>query len=47
MLMGFTDETVAVELRGGTLTIRWDREGSGHIFMTGPAAEVFRGEIEV
>ena len=47
MLMGFTDETVAVELRGGTLTIRWDREGSGHIFMTGPVAEVFRGEIEV
>ena len=35
------------ELRGGTLTIRWDREGGGHIFMTGPAEEVFRGELEV
>ena len=47
MLMGYTDETVRVELRGGILTIRWDREGSGHIFMTGPAEEVFKGEIEV
>ncbi len=47
MLMGYTDGTVRVELRGGTLTIRWDRNGSGHIFMTGPAVEVFCGEIEV
>ena len=47
MLMGYTDDTVQVELRGGTLTIRWDREGGGHIFMTGPAEEVFRGELEV
>lgn len=47
MLMGYTDGTVRVELRGGTLTIRWDRDGSGHCFMTGPAVEVFRGEIEV
>lgn len=47
MLMGYTDDTVQVDLLGGTLTIRWDRGGSGHIFMTGPAEEVFRGEIDV
>lgn len=45
ILMGYTDETVQVDLRGGTLSIRWDREGSGHIFMTGPAVEVFSGEL--
>ncbi len=47
MLMGYTDDTVRVRLRGGTLTIRWDRSGSGHIFMTGPAVEVFCGEIRI
>lgn len=44
VLSGRTDETVEVELRGGTLTITWDRE-SGRVFMTGPAVEVFRGEF--
>lgn len=47
ILMGYTDDTVEVELAGGTLSIRWDRSGSGHLFMTGPAVEVFRGEIDV
>ena len=28
-------------LRGGKLVIRYERE-SGHLFMTGPAVEVFR-----
>ncbi len=42
--MGYTDREVEVTLRGGKLTILWDEE-SGHIFMTGPAAEVFHGEI--
>ncbi len=45
ILMGYTDDTVQVDLLGGTLSIRWDREGSGHIFMTGPAVEVFSGEL--
>ncbi|GIW41148.1 MAG: diaminopimelate epimerase [Candidatus Binatia bacterium] len=35
-----------VALRGGELEIDW-REGDGHVYMTGPATEVFRGEIEV
>ena len=32
-----------VRLRGGELTVRYDRE-TGHCFMTGPAVEVFTGE---
>lgn len=46
ILMGYTDEEVTVSLRGGDLVIRWDRE-TGHAFMTGPAVEVFRGEIQI
>ena len=30
---------------GGTLTIEW-RESDNHVYMTGPAAFVFDGEIE-
>ena len=43
-LMGYTDDVVRVSLRGGELTIAWNRD-TGHGFMTGPAAEVFQGEI--
>jgi diaminopimelate epimerase len=35
---------VTVTLDGGDLEIEW-RESDGHVLMTGPAAEVFRGEI--
>ena len=41
---GFTNDTVTVRLRGGELQIEWDQE-SGDIYMTGPAEEVFEGEI--
>ena len=44
ILNGFTGRTVTVSLRGGDLTIEWDRE-SNHVFMTGPAEEVFSGEV--
>lgn len=44
VLSGRTENTVEVELKGGTLSITWDRE-SGHVFMTGPAVEVFQGEF--
>ena len=37
---------VDVELLGGHLDIEW-RESDGHVYMTGPAAEVFTGEIEL
>jgi len=46
-LSGRTGQTVQVELKGGNLTIHWDREGSGHVFMTGPAVEVFEGEFNI
>lgn len=42
ILMGYTDNKVRVSLRGGDLTITWNRE-TGHVFMAGPAAEVFSG----
>ncbi len=41
-----TEDKVLVHLRGGDLTIEYDR-ATNHVFMTGPATEVFEGEIEV
>lgn len=46
VLAGYTDTKVEVELLGGTLTVEWDRERDT-VYMTGPAVEVFSGEIEV
>ena len=43
VLTGRAGRDVTVHLRGGDLRIRWD-EDSGHVFMTGPATEVFSGE---
>ena len=43
ILNGLTDDTVLVHLRGGDLTITYDRN-TNHVFMTGPATEVFTGE---
>lgn len=41
-----TDDKVLVHLRGGDLTIEYDRD-SNHVFMTGPATTVFSGEIDL
>lgn len=41
-----TDDKVLVHLRGGDLVIEYDRD-TNHVFMTGPATEVFTGEIFV
>ena len=46
MMLGLVEDTVEVQLIGGNLEITWDRE-SGHVFMTGPAVEVFSGEIDL
>lgn len=46
MMHGLVEDEVEVQLKGGNLQIRWDRE-SGHVFMTGPAVEVFNGEIDL
>jgi len=44
MLRGAVDRQVTIELRGGELEIEWPSDDA-HVFMTGPAAEVFSGEI--
>ena len=44
MLRGVADRRVAIELRGGTLTIEWPSDDA-HVIMTGPATEVFRGRF--
>lgn len=46
MIRGLLDHEVEVQTRGGRLTIRWDGEGHS-VFMTGPTAVVFEGEIEI
>ena len=46
IMLGYTGDEVEVALRGGNLVIRLDRE-SGHLFMTGPAVEVFSGSIDI
>ena len=45
ILNHLTENQVLVHLRGGDLTIEYDAT-SNHVFMTGPATEVFSGEIE-
>jgi diaminopimelate epimerase len=49
VLTGRADRAATVELRGGNLEIEWREHGAeaGHVFMTGEAVEVFRGEVEV
>jgi len=44
--LGRLDARVDVETRGGLLTIAW-AGGDAPVFMTGPAATVFEGEIEL
>ncbi|MGN0273571.1 MAG: diaminopimelate epimerase [Chordicoccus sp.] len=46
-LNGYTGTEVTVHLLGGDLHIEWDRDNTNHVFMTGPAAEVFEGDIDV
>lgn len=46
IMNGYTENKVLVHLRGGDLTIEYD-PNTKHIFMTGPATEVFNGEIEM
>lgn len=45
-LNGFTGRSVDIELLGGHLEIVYD-EKTNHVFMTGPANEVFSGEIDL
>ena len=44
ILRGVADREVEIALRGGTLRIEWPADDA-HVFMTGPAAEVFTGRF--
>ena len=46
ILNGLTDDEITLHLLGGDLRVKWDR-GTNHVLMTGPAATVFEGEIDV
>ncbi|MGD0281898.1 MAG: diaminopimelate epimerase, partial [Dissulfurispiraceae bacterium] len=43
MLKELTERNVAIHLPGGVLNIKWPR--NDHVYMTGPAVEVFEGKI--
>jgi diaminopimelate epimerase len=49
VLTNRAERQATIELRGGNLEIEWREKGEGanHVFMTGEAIEVFRGEIEL
>jgi diaminopimelate epimerase len=44
VLSGRAERDLRIQLRGGVLRIRWP-EADGPVFMTGPAAHVFDGEV--
>ena len=46
ILRGLLDSPVAVEARGGTLTVSW-AGGDNAVWMKGPAQSVFEGEVEI
>ncbi|MEY8265959.1 diaminopimelate epimerase [Lachnospiraceae bacterium 64-25] len=46
ILNGLTKEQVTVKLLGGNLQIQWDRK-ENVVYMIGPAATVFKGEISI
>lgn len=48
--MKLNDPIVSVDTRGGPLTIRWagaENALNCAVWLTGPAATVFEGEIEI
>ncbi len=49
VLTGRAERRATVELRGGNLEIEWRQSGAdaNHVFMSGNAVEVFRGEVEL
>jgi diaminopimelate epimerase len=49
VLTNHSERKAIVELRGGNLEIEWRADGAdaNHVFMTGDAVEVFRGQLEL
>ncbi|MNC10132.1 Diaminopimelate epimerase [compost metagenome] len=46
VLNGLADRTAVVSLKGGELLIEWN-EADNHVYMTGPAQEVYTGKLSV
>lgn len=46
VLNGLTGRTATISLKGGDLLIEWS-ERDNHVYMTGPAQEVFKGSVNV
>ena len=46
VLNGVTDRVATVSLKGGNLFIEWN-ETDNHVYMTGPAEEVYKGSVEI
>ena len=44
VLGGRTERDLLLHVRGGDLRVRWD-EKSDHVYLTGPAVEVFTGTL--
>ena len=42
---GLTEDEVTIFLDGGALQICWQRDGDGHVVMTGPASYVAKGVV--
>lgn len=47
ILNGYTDSKLTLKTLGGQLTIEWDGNPAHSVFMTGPAAVVFDGELDI
>lgn len=47
ILNGYTDNDVTVHLLGGELHIHWSGREEDSVFMTGPAAYAFTGEVDI
>ncbi len=45
ILNQYTDSKVTVHLRGGDLLVEW--ADNGHVYMTGPAAVAFTGNVDI
>ncbi|MZQ81685.1 diaminopimelate epimerase [Paenibacillus sp. 5J-6] len=45
VLNGLTDRQATVSLKGGDLFIEWNEEDN-HVYMTGPAEEVYQGTLD-
>jgi diaminopimelate epimerase len=46
VINGLTEREATVSLKGGDLFIEWN-ELDNHVYMTGPAQEVYKGTVEL